>query len=62
MAIVYVEARPKGRQEGSAITDYVVEDHAGRSCPKAWCSFWGATAVTGLGRDDQATMVGRLTV
>jgi hypothetical protein len=29
MAVVYVEARPKGRQEGSAITDYVVEDHAG---------------------------------
>jgi hypothetical protein len=28
MAIVYVEARPKGRQEGSPITDYVVEDHA----------------------------------
>jgi len=28
MAVVYVEARPKGRQEGSPITDYVVEDHA----------------------------------
>lgn len=28
MANVYVEARPKGRLEGSAITDYVVEDHA----------------------------------
>jgi len=28
MAAVYMEARPKGRQEGSAITDYVVEDHA----------------------------------
>lgn len=28
MAQVYVEARPKGRPEGSAITDYVVEDHA----------------------------------
>ena len=28
MANVYVEARPKGRSEGSAITDYVVEDHA----------------------------------
>ena len=25
---VYVEALPKGRPEGSAITDYVVEDHA----------------------------------
>ena len=25
---VYVEARPKGRPEGSAIDDYVVEDHA----------------------------------
>lgn len=28
MAAVYVETRPKVRQEGSAITDYVVEDHA----------------------------------
>ncbi len=28
MANVYIEARPKGRPEGSAIEDYVVEDHA----------------------------------
>jgi hypothetical protein len=28
MANVYVEPRPKGRPEGSAIHDYVVEDHA----------------------------------
>jgi hypothetical protein len=28
MANVYVEARPKGRQEGSPIEDFVVEDHA----------------------------------
>lgn len=28
MANVYVEARPKGRPEGSSINDYVVEDHA----------------------------------
>lgn len=28
MSTVYVEARPKGRAEGSAITDYVVEDAA----------------------------------
>ena len=28
MAVVFVEARPKGRPEGSSITDYVVEDHA----------------------------------
>jgi hypothetical protein len=28
MASVYVEARPKGRPEGSPITDYVVEDSA----------------------------------
>jgi hypothetical protein len=28
MANVFVEARPKGRPEGSPITDYVVEDHA----------------------------------
>ena len=27
MANVYVEARPKGRPEGSRIDDYVVEDH-----------------------------------
>ena len=28
MANVYIEARPKGRQEGTPIEDYVVEDHA----------------------------------
>ena len=28
MANVFVEARPKGRAEGTAIDDYVVEDHA----------------------------------
>ncbi len=28
MAKVYVEARPKGRPEGTRIDDYVVEDHA----------------------------------
>ena len=28
MANVFVEARPKGRPEGSAIEGYVVEDHA----------------------------------
>jgi len=28
MAVVYIEARPKGRPEGTPITDYVVEDHA----------------------------------
>jgi len=28
MPNVYVEARPKGRPEGSPIDDYVVEDHA----------------------------------
>ncbi len=28
MPNVYVEARPKGRPEGSAIDDYFVEDHA----------------------------------
>ena len=28
MPNVYVEERPKGRPEGSAIEDYVVEDHA----------------------------------
>lgn len=28
MANVYVEARPKGAQDGTAIDDFVVEDHA----------------------------------
>jgi hypothetical protein len=28
MTVVYIEARPKGRQEGTHITDYVIEDHA----------------------------------
>jgi hypothetical protein len=28
MANVFIEARPKGREEGAPITDYVVEDHA----------------------------------
>ena len=28
MAVVYVEARPKGKPEGSPIKDYVVENHA----------------------------------
>jgi hypothetical protein len=28
MPNVYVEARPKGRSEGSPIGDFVVEDHA----------------------------------
>ncbi len=28
MANVFVEARPKGRPEGTPIEDYVVEDHA----------------------------------
>ncbi len=31
MATVFVEARPKGRSEGSPVTDYVVEDHADHS-------------------------------
>ena len=28
MAKVYIEPRPKGRPEGTAIEDYAVEDHA----------------------------------
>ncbi len=28
MANVYIEARPKGRPDGTRIDDYVVEDHA----------------------------------
>jgi len=31
MATVSVEARPKGKAEGSPITDFVVEDHAGHA-------------------------------
>jgi len=31
MAVVCIEARPKGRPEGSSISDYVVEDHADHS-------------------------------
>ncbi|BAQ50218.1 hypothetical protein Maq22A_2p42415 (plasmid) [Methylobacterium aquaticum] len=32
-----------------------------RSCPMAWCRLVKATTITGLGRDDQAARVGRLT-
>ena len=32
-----------------------------RSCLTAWCSSLRATTITGLGRDDQAARVGRLT-
>jgi hypothetical protein len=28
MSVVYIEARPKGKTEGTLIADYVVEDHA----------------------------------
>jgi hypothetical protein len=28
MAVVFVEARPKGKADGSKIEDYVVENHA----------------------------------
>jgi hypothetical protein len=28
MTTVFIEAHPKGRPEGSPITDYVIEDHA----------------------------------
>jgi hypothetical protein len=31
------------------------------SCPLAWCSSLRATTITGLGREDQAARVGRLT-
>ena len=30
MTVVYIEPRPKGRSEGSPITDYVVEDEGDR--------------------------------
>ena len=32
------------------------------SCPTAWCSFLEATTMTGLGREDQAARVGRLSM
>jgi hypothetical protein len=28
MSVVFVEARPKGKDDGSPIADYVIEDHA----------------------------------
>jgi hypothetical protein len=28
MAVVFVEARPKGKSDDGPVTDYVVEDHA----------------------------------
>lgn len=31
------------------------------SCPLAWCSSLRALTITGLGREDQAARVGRLT-
>jgi hypothetical protein len=31
MANVYIEARPKGRADGSPVEDYVVEDHTGHA-------------------------------
>jgi hypothetical protein len=36
MAKVYVEARPKGRPEGTRIDDYVVEDHADHVLPASF--------------------------
>jgi hypothetical protein len=30
MAVVFIEARPKGKSNDSLITNYVVEDHADR--------------------------------
>ena len=28
MTVVFIEARPKGKPEGSPIEDYIIEDHA----------------------------------
>jgi hypothetical protein len=30
LANVYIEARPKGRPEGTLVIDYVIEDHSNR--------------------------------
>lgn len=43
MANVYVEARPKGRAEGSAVQDYVVED-AGDNVLGTFATQWEAIA------------------
>ena len=38
-----------------------IPEGSDRSCPLAWCRSRRATTITGLGRDDQAAKVGRLT-
>jgi hypothetical protein len=49
MVNVYIEARPNGRPEGSAIRDYVVEDHANHELNTF------KTESTGYGRRDSRT-------
>ena len=52
MAVVFIEARPKGREEGAPVTGYVVEnhsDHALHECKTqgeaiAWAKANGHTA------------------
>lgn len=59
MANVYVEARPKGRPEGSPINDCVVEDHADnvlattRTQREAidWAKAWGHSPLVARVRD-----------
>ncbi|WP_244538481.1 hypothetical protein [Methylobacterium sp. ap11] len=51
--------QPKTWRYGWAVQDRLVRCE--RSCPWAWCSLVRATTITGLGRDDQAARVGRLT-
>jgi hypothetical protein len=49
MPNVYVEARPKGRPEGSAIEEYVVEDHADQVLAPSKHSrrqFWPARTIS----------------
>ncbi len=49
MANVYIEARPKGGPEGSAIDDYVVEDHADH----VLCHVQNTTRSNRLGKKEQ---------
>ncbi len=52
---------PKGCRPSGLFVFELSHDNKGRSCPLAWCSSLRATTITGLGREDQAARVGRLT-
>lgn len=46
---------------GTFFSSSSIDARAVGSCPLAWCSSLRATTITGLGREDQAARVGRLT-